>query len=174
MCAFSIDSKPSSSYLVEQERRARSDTAKSREQLSSGFRILQASDDAAGLQLSAGTSTASKVLAQTIRNVSDGISAASIADSALGALQNITDRLTDLAGRAANSTVSSSERTQLDKEAQALRTQYNFNDVTFCFDDFVRSTYWVRRRGVAGTAIPPVGRHLVGDSEGCALCWLCN
>lgn len=92
--------------------------------LSSGLRVNRAVDDAAGLSISESLKTDSRVYAQGVRNLNDGISLLSIADSALSELSNITIRLTELAEQASNGALSNTQRTALDAEAQALRDEY--------------------------------------------------
>ena len=70
--------------------RAQRDLAKSTdtltvvfERLSSGQRINRASDDAAGLAIALSLNNDKRVYTQAVRNVNDGISALTIASSAL-------------------------------------------------------------------------------------------
>ena len=95
------------------------------ERLSSGMRINQASDDAAGLAIASELDAKSKIYTQAIRNVNDGISITSIAEGALNALKAITDRQTELAAEAANGTYSTTQRQALNTEANALVQEYN-------------------------------------------------
>ena len=53
------------------------------ERLSSGLRINRASDDAAGLAIANSLNVTSRVFAQGVRNVNDGISLLNIAEGAL-------------------------------------------------------------------------------------------
>ena len=95
------------------------------EKLSSGSRINKASDDAAGLAIATSLRTDTRVFAQAIRNVNDGISTVNIADGALSALSNIVIRQQELAESAANGTYSLTQRTAIDKEANELGKEYN-------------------------------------------------
>ncbi len=72
------------------------------ERLSSGSRINRASDDAAGLAVSSGLNARQRVYSQGIRNLSDGISALSIADQAISGLSSIVTRQRELAAQSAN------------------------------------------------------------------------
>ena len=71
--------------------------AQSYRRLSSGLRINQASDDAAGLAITSQLNSASRVFSAAIRNVNDGLSAANIAEGALNALKSISERQLELA-----------------------------------------------------------------------------
>ncbi len=95
------------------------------QRLSSGMRINQASDDAAGLAVSMGLGRDSRVYAQAMRNANDGISALQVAGESLGNANNILFRLKELATQGSNSTLSVSQRLSIDKESKALTEEYN-------------------------------------------------
>ncbi|WKZ57001.1 MAG: FG-GAP-like repeat-containing protein [Bdellovibrionota bacterium] len=95
------------------------------ERLSSGMRINRASDDAASLSVAMSLGAASRVYSQGIRNVNDGISALSIADSGLETLSNILVRQRELASQAANGSLSSTQRRSLAQESDQLTLEYN-------------------------------------------------
>lgn len=97
----------------------------SRERLSSGQRINRASDDSAGLAVSSSLNLNARVYGQAVRNLNDGISAANIADSTLGDLSGIVDRLTELASTAANGAYTITQRRTSDAEAASLVKEYN-------------------------------------------------
>lgn len=92
--------------------------------LSSGLRINRAGDDAAGLAIAESLKVDQRVFNQGVRNLNDGVSLLSIADSALNELSNITVRLTELAEQAANGSLSHVQRKALDEEGQALKAEY--------------------------------------------------
>ncbi len=94
------------------------------ERLSSGQRINKASDDAAGLAIADSLRTDSRVYAQGVRNLNDGLSALQIADGAISELSGVTARLIELAEQSANGALSNVQRKSLDQEAQSLRDEY--------------------------------------------------
>lgn len=98
--------------------------ASAMERLSSGQRINKASDDAAGLAISSDLEARTRVYTQAIRNVSDGISALSIADGAIQNLATVVERQRELAAQSANGVYSSEQRRALDNEAQALALEF--------------------------------------------------
>jgi flagellin len=104
--------------------RASSALNQSFSRLSSGMRIVHASDDAAGLAISKLLEADSQVLGQATRNVSDGISALQIADGVVQELSNIVTRLGELAEQAANGTLSLTQRKPLQAEADQLVKEY--------------------------------------------------
>ncbi len=95
------------------------------ERLSSGQRINRASDDAAGLAIADSLRTDQRVYAQAIRNLSDGISILSIADSAIENLSSIVVRLQELAEQSANGVLGNTQRAALNEEAQSLSLEYS-------------------------------------------------
>ncbi len=99
--------------------------SKTSERLSSGQRINRASDDAAGLAIASSLNADGRIFNQAIKNVSDGVSALSIAQGGLSQLTDVTIRLKELATQSANGTVSRKQRLSLQKEADALVAEYN-------------------------------------------------
>lgn len=70
--------------------------------LSSGYRINQAGDDAAGLAVANTYRGTQAVLSQGMRNANDGLSQLQIKDGALNNIGTLLDRLTTLATQAAS------------------------------------------------------------------------
>jgi|SRR4051794_12427255 flagellin len=102
--------------------------------LSSGLRINNAGDDAAGLTIATGLGAQISGLQQASRNAQDGVSVVQTADGALGQAQSLLGRLRDLAVQAANDSNSASARTAIKTEAtsvtaelQRLGQSTNFN-----------------------------------------------
>lgn len=77
-------------------------------QLSSGFRINSAADDAAGLGISEGLEANIAQYTQAAQNATDGQSVVQTASSALTEVNNILTRMSSLAMEAANSDVNQS------------------------------------------------------------------
>ena len=88
--------------------------------LSTGLRINSAKDDAAGLAISNKMESQVRGLAQAIRNANDGISLAQTAESSLGEVTNMMQRMRELSVQASNGTMTSSNRTALQSEFSAL------------------------------------------------------
>ncbi len=97
------------------------DTAYKR--LSSGFRINSAADDAAGLQISNRLTSQVNGLNQAISNANDGISASQVAEGALDEITNSLQRIRTLAVQSQNGINNSADRTALQKEVSALKTE---------------------------------------------------
>ncbi len=95
------------------------------ERLTSGLRINRSSDDAAGLSVSSKLNADARVFGQAIRNVNDGISVASLAESALNSLKEISQRQLELAEQAANGSYSRSQRRAMSNEVNKLVDEYN-------------------------------------------------
>ncbi|UVT14539.1 MAG: flagellin FliC [Nitrospira sp.] len=93
------------------------------ERLSSGLRITRAADDAAGLGLSETLRAHIRSINQAVRNSSDGISLTQIADGAAATIGNLMGRLRELASQSASGTVGATERSYIDLEFVALRSE---------------------------------------------------
>jgi flagellin len=93
--------------------------------LSSGKRIVQASDDAAGLAIAASLKADAMALEQAIRNANDGVAIVQIADGALSKLNDLMLRAVTLAEQAASDTVGVDEKETLDVEYRELLNELN-------------------------------------------------
>jgi len=96
------------------------DLNKSYQRLSSGERITQAGDDAAGLSISENLRGQIRSLSQSERNANDGISFAQVAEGGLTEISNIMIRLRELAIQAGSDTVGDRERGFINQEAKSL------------------------------------------------------
>ena len=90
------------------------------EKLSTGKRINSASDDAAGLAISNKMTAQIRGLTQAVRNANDGISMVQTAEGALTEVNNMLQRMRELAVQAATDTNTSTDRLALDLEYQQL------------------------------------------------------
>ena len=96
---------------------------KSLARLSSGFRINQAADDAAGLAISENLKATVRGLRQAGRNANDGISLVQVAEGGLNEVSSMLIRLRELAVQAASDTVGDTERKFIDVEYQQLKSE---------------------------------------------------
>jgi flagellin len=117
--------------------------------LSSGLRINQSGDDAAGLAVANAYRSKVAVLNQGIQNANDGLSQLQIKDGALGNISTLLDRLGTLAAQAASG-ASDVDRTKLNTE---------FGDVV---------TEITREATVAGLASATSGFSVFVSSESTA------
>ena len=97
--------------------------AKSSEKLSSGYKINHAADDAAGLSISEKMRKQIRGLSQASANAEDGISAVQTAEGALTEVHDMLQRMNELAVKAANGTMSSSDRMDVQNEIKQLSTE---------------------------------------------------
>lgn len=91
--------------------------------LSSGYRINQAADDAAGLAISENLRGQIRGLGQASRNANDGISLVQVAEGGLNEVSNMLIRLRELAIQASSDTIGDTERKFLDVEYQQLKSE---------------------------------------------------
>jgi len=99
------------------------DLETSTRRLSSGLRITQASDDAAGLAVRELMRAEISSLNQGIRNANDAISLIQTADGALGVIDEKLIRMKELAMQAATGTYNSDQRLIIDSEYQAMASE---------------------------------------------------
>lgn len=93
--------------------------------LSSGMRITKAADDAAGLSISERLKAQVRGFGQAQRNANDGVSLLQTAEGALGEIGDMLTRMRELAVQSANGTLGSDERSSLNDEFGALRSEIN-------------------------------------------------
>jgi flagellin len=97
--------------------------ARSLARLSSGQRIVNAGDDAAGLAISSNLEAEVRGLKQSSRNAGDGISFVQTAEGGLNEVSNILIRLRELGVQAGSDTIGNEERGFLNKEFQSLKSE---------------------------------------------------
>lgn len=90
------------------------------EKLSSGKRVNGAMDDAAGLSIITRMTTQVRGMEVAGRNANDGISLLQTAESAMGSISDVLQRVRELAVQADNGTYSATDRTSLQMEITAL------------------------------------------------------
>ncbi len=107
------------------------------ERLSSGQRINSASDDAAGLAIASKMDAQIRGLTTAIRNANDGISLANTAEGAMEEVENMLQRMREIAVQSANGTYSTADRANLDNEVQQLKAEIDRVVDTTRFNDIV-------------------------------------
>jgi flagellin len=133
------------------------------EQLSTGSRINSAKDDAAGLAIGQTMTSQIRGLNQAVRNANDGINMMQTAEGAMVEQSNMLQRMSELATQATNGTYSSTQRSYLDTEFQALTTQIG---------KIASQTTWNGRQVLDGTDDGSIGAtsgqfdFQVGQSSG--------
>ncbi len=93
--------------------------------LSSGMRINNAADDAAGLGISQALSADIRSMGQAQRNTNDAISLSQVAEGGMNQMQNIVSRMRELAVQSSNSTLGSTERGYIQTEFGQLGQEIN-------------------------------------------------
>ena len=132
--------------------------AKSTEKLSSGYKINRAADDAAGLSISEKMRKQIRGLTQASSNAQDGISAVQTAEGALNEVQDMLQRMNELAVKAANGTNSEDDRNyiqdevnQLIKEIDRVSTTTKFNETYLLKGDDTAKVDGVAEKQITGT-----------------------
>ena len=103
------------------------------ERLSTGIRINNAKDDAAGLAISTRMTANIRGISAAIRNANDGISLTQTAEGSLTAIGDNLQRIRELAVQSSNSSNNNSDRSALNAEAQQLVAEIDrvANNTTF-------------------------------------------
>ena len=109
--------------------------SKSTEKLSSGYKINRAADDAAGLAISEKMRKQIRGLTQASLNAQDGISAVQTAEGALTEVQDMLQRMNELAVKAANGTNSETDRDAIQAEIDQLVTEIDRVSETTKFNE---------------------------------------
>ena len=107
------------------------------ERLSSGQRINSAADDAAGLAIASKMDAQIRGLSTAIRNANDGISLANTAEGAMEEIENMLQRMREIAVQSANGTYSTADRANLDNEVQQLKSEIDRVVNTTRYNDIV-------------------------------------
>ncbi|MES2604974.1 MAG: flagellin [Pseudomonadota bacterium] len=120
------------------------------QRLSSGQRINNAKDDAAGMAISERFTAQIRGLNQAVRNSNDGISLAQTAEGALGEVTNNLQRIRELAVQSVNATNSASDRAAMQQEVEQLiaevdrvASQTNFNGTKLLDGSFSSRSFQV-------------------------------
>ncbi len=125
-------------------------------QLASGSRIVQASDDAAGLAIGTQLQAYATVFAQDQTNVAQGTSILQSADGALAQISNVLQRMMALATEAASGQVTNTQRSQdINTEYTQLKTEIG---------SIVNSTSYAGQSLLSGSFLSNV-KFLVGTNS---------
>ncbi|MFB6732321.1 flagellin [Bacillus mobilis] len=105
------------------------------DRLSSGKRINNASDDAAGLAIATRMRARESGLGVAANNTQDGMSLIRTADSAMNSVSNILLRMRDIANQSANGTNTTDNQAALQKEFGELQKQIDYISGNTQFND---------------------------------------
>jgi len=97
--------------------------AASIERLSSGLKINHAKDNASGLAMAKRMNAQIRSLEQANQNSNDGVSVIEIAEGALTEIEDMVQRMNELAVKACNGTLSDEDRETIDDEITQLKAE---------------------------------------------------
>ena len=109
--------------------------AKSTEKLSSGYKINRAADDAAGLSISEKMRRQIRGLTQASANAQDGISCVQTAEGALNEVQDMLQRMNELAVKGENGTLTTTDRSYIQAEVKQLMSEIDRVQSTTTFNE---------------------------------------
>ena len=93
------------------------------ERLSSGLKINHAKDNASGIAMAKRMNAQIRSLETANQNSNDGVSVIEIAEGALSEIQDMVQRMNELAVKACNGTMSDDDRTFVDDEIKQLKAE---------------------------------------------------
>jgi flagellin len=103
--------------------KTQSSLASSFQRLSSGFRINTAADDAAGMGISESLKARIRSFSVAERNTNNAVSMTNTAEGGLNQISGILQRMRELAVQSANGDLTSTDRSFVDTEFQALKDE---------------------------------------------------
>ena len=109
--------------------------AKSTEKLSSGYKVNRAADDAAGLSISEKMRRQIRGLTQASANAEDGISCVQTAEGALNEVQDMLQRMNELAVKGENGTLTTTDRSYIQSEIRQLMSEVDRVQSTTTFNE---------------------------------------
>ncbi len=134
------------------------------QQLSSGLRINNARDDAAGYAIATRMGSQIAGMNQAVRNANDAISLSQTAGGAMSSITADLQRMRDLAVQASNSTYSSTDRasmqaevSQLQAEITRIATSTQFNGVNLLDGSFTAQNFQVGPNGSDTISMSSIG-----------------
>ena len=127
------------------------------EQLSTGKKINSAGDNAAGLAISSRMTSQIRGLDAAISNANDAASMVSTAEGALDEITAMLQRMRELAVQSGTGTTSAADRTYLNSEYVALRSE---------IDRIADNTQWNGQNILDGSAGASVGKSTVAFQIG--------
>ena len=145
--------------------------ATSVQRLSTGLRVNSAKDDAAGLAIAERMNTQVRGMNVAIRNANDAISLSQTAEGTLSKINDMGQRMRELAVQSANATNSDSDRKNLDAEYQALAQEIKRNlagaafNGTKLFAAAAALTFQVGANAATTDQITITTENLVGDNK---------
>ncbi len=146
----SINSNTSALYSVNAARKTDRDMEVSLQRLSTGNRITNAGDDAAGAAISDRMTANIKGIEQSIRNAGDVISMAQVSEGALGEASGILQRIRELSIQSASDVMSATERNYIQTEVSQLLAEFDrvtkdttFNEINVLDGSFASRTFQI-------------------------------
>lgn len=146
----SINSNTGALFSVDAARKTDRDMSTAMKRLSTGDRITNAGDDAAGAAISDRMLSQVKGLEMSVRNAGDVISMAQVSEGALGEISDILQRVRELAIQSASDTYNATERNYIQAETNQLLAEFDrvtkdteFNEVNVLDGSFASKTFQI-------------------------------
>jgi flagellin len=165
-----INTNIASLVAAENSRQTQSSMEQAMERLSSGKRVNGAGDDAAGLAISSRMTSQIRGVNQAIRNANDGISLGQTVEGALIEIENMLQRMRELAVQSETGTNAGNDRTYLDLEFAALEAEITrvakattFNDANVFTTTDAATTSFTIKAGYDATSTDDDITYTISD-----------
>ena len=122
--AFSVNTNIASLQAQNYLRTTSEFQSKTISRVTSGLRIVNSGDDAAGLAIANGYRSTEAVLTQGVRNANDGLSQLQVADGGISNISQLLDRARTLATQSASGAFTG-DRSVLNSEFQSVLGEIN-------------------------------------------------
>jgi flagellin len=146
----SINSNTSALYSVNAARKTDRDMESAMQRLSTGNRISNSGDDAAGTAIADRMTANIKGIEQSIRNAGDVISMAQVSEGALGETSGILQRIRELSIQSASDVMGATERNYIQAEVSQLLSEFDrvtkdttFNEINVLDGSFASRTFQI-------------------------------
>ena len=151
MASFSVVNNITSAYAQTNLQATQLGLQKALSRLSSGYRINNSGDDAAGLSVANTYRNSSAILTQGVRNANDGMSNLQIKDGALSNISTLLDRLATLAAQAAT-TKDTTIQAKLNTEFKNVTDEITRETKVAGLETSTSFSVFVSNTAVSGTA----------------------
>jgi len=144
------------------------------ERLSTGLKVNKAADDAAGLAIGSHMTAQIRGLNMSVKNANDAVAMLQTAEGSMVEMINMLQRMRELAVQAASDTNTSEDRTYLNGEFQALKSEFNrivknteWNGMNLLDGTFKKNDYYVGQEASAvQTDVAGVMKFQIGANAG--------
>ncbi len=146
--SFAINTNVSALNVLFNLSNSQSSLQATQNQLSSGYKINSAADDAAGLAIATKMSNQINGLNQATQNAQDGLSMLQTMEGGINSVQQMLSRMRVLAVEASNGTQTTADRTQISTELKQVQAEITRTAQTTQFNNLTLLTGLASGKGI--------------------------